>query len=144
MSSSWSAAAVSQVLSRCSAGFQQAQVSVMEPGRFSSGRGPRCSVSLRRRHRGWCRIGNGMIGRADRAGVDRDAGDSQTGHAENLVAPQVLSDQPWLPLRPPLTLLSPADAPAGSQSCHAHSVQGSWRSHGLWQRLGPAAPPDSA
>ena len=75
--------------------------------------------SLRRRHGGWCRIGNGMIRRVDRAAgrEDRDAGGSQTGHAENLVAPQVLPDRPWLPLRPPLAPLPPADAPAGSQRC---------------------------
>ena len=43
---SWLAAAASQGLSRCAAGFQRAQVSVMESGRIRSGRGPGCPASL--------------------------------------------------------------------------------------------------
>ena len=103
VSSSWSAAAVSQVLSRCSAGFQRAQLSVMEPGRFSSGRGPRCSASLRRRHRGWCRIGNGMIGRADRA----------MGWTGTLGIPKQVTQRTWWPLSSFLTGLG---CPSGPHS----------------------------
>ena len=138
---SWLAAAASQGLSGCAAGFQRAQVSVMESGRLRSGRGPRCPASLGCRHSGWCRIGNGMGGRVDGHGADRDAGGSQTGPAENVVAPQVLPDRPWLPLRPLLAPLSPADAPAGSPEV-PHSLS---RAPGTrvasGQRSGRAVPP---